>query len=186
MAIIESLIMYTVAHTLYGSHSRDLFAIGQLVFTVAVVFINTKLFILEMHNKTVIPLIGWLLMVGAWFAWNLLIAASGIAHKNQQIQFPVNNNFTKGFGTQALWWITCVLTLAALIIFELCACALRRVYFPKDQDLWQEIEHTGAAEVLEQHATTADVERGGNQQDENVAGLGVVLGKIDSGGTFES
>lgn len=186
MAIIESLIMYTVAHTLYGSHSRDLFAIGQLVFTVAVVFINTKLFILEMHNKTVIPLIGWLLMVGAWFAWNLLIAASGIAHKNQQIQFPVNNNFTKGFGTQALWWITCVLTLAALTIFELCVCALRRVYFPKDQDLWQEIEHTGAAKVLEQHATTADVERGGHQQDENVSGLGVGLGKIDSGGTFES
>ncbi|ETS79759.1 hypothetical protein PFICI_09612 [Pestalotiopsis fici W106-1] len=186
MAILQSLIMYTIVHYLYGSHATDLFAIGQLVFTVAVVFINTKLFILEMHSKTIIPLIGWLLMVGAWFLWNISMAVSGIAHKNQQIQFPVNNNFTKGFGAQALWWVTCILTLAALTVFELCVCALRRVYFPKDQDLWQEIEHLGAGKVLEEHAAATDIERGEHQGAAITSGLGgEALGKIDSGGTVE-
>ncbi|KAF7536393.1 hypothetical protein G7054_g4524 [Neopestalotiopsis clavispora] len=184
MAIIQSLLMYTIVHYLYGKHATDLFAIGQLVFTVAVIFINTKLFILEMHNKTIIPLIGWLLMVGAWFLWNILMAVGKIAHKDQQIQFPVNNNFTKGFGSQRLWWITCTLTLAALTIFELCVCALRRVYFPKDQDLWQEIEHLGAGKVLEEHAASTDVERGEHQDAAAMTSeMGVALGRIDSGGT---
>ncbi|KAK9770446.1 putative Phospholipid-transporting ATPase [Seiridium cardinale] len=185
MAILESIIMFSMVQQLYGWCATDLFSMGQLVFTVAVIFINTKLLVLEMHNKTIIPLTGWLLMVGAWFLWNIFLATSGMVHKNDQIQFPVNNKFTRGFGKEALWWITCLLVLATLCIFELCVTALRRVYFPMDQDLWQEIEHQGAAKVLEEHAIT-DAERGGVQQDTGVSGLGLPLGKIDSGGTVES
>jgi phospholipid-translocating ATPase len=186
MAILESIMMYRIVHELYGCRTNDLFAMGQLVFTIAVMFINTKLFILEMHNKTIIPLVGWLLMVSAWFLWNILLATTGITHKGQQIQYPVNHNLTRGFGRQPLWWITCVLAVATLCIFELCVTSLRRVYFPTDQDLWQEIEHLGAGGVLEEHAATTDVERGEAQQNVGASEMGIALDKIDSGGTVES
>ncbi|KAI1847156.1 hypothetical protein JX266_006696 [Neoarthrinium moseri] len=183
MAIIESIIIYTIVHCLYGDSSHDLFAFGQLVFTVVVIFINTKLFVLEMHHKTTVTLIGWLLMVGGWFVWNLFISGSGVM-KHTAGPYPVKDNFTHGFGRHALWWVTGFLALAAVVVFELCVTALRRVYFPKDQDLWQEIEHLGAGKVLEEHAATGDVERGGAAQAQ--AGEGVKLGKIDSGGTVAS
>lgn len=164
---------------------------GQLIFTVSVIFINTKLFILDMHNKTLVPLIGWLLMIGAWFLWNLIMATTTAIHANDQIQYPVHLGFTQRYGRDLLWWLTGAITLAVLIVFELSITALTRVYFPTDQSLWQEIEHLGqAGKVLEEHATTTDVERGEIPHENSdvavPAGRGVELGRIDSGGTFES
>ncbi|KAH8205053.1 hypothetical protein TruAng_000776 [Truncatella angustata] len=52
LGIVESIIMFEIVYGLYGQHATDLFSIGQLVCCIGVVFINIKLFVLEMHNKT--------------------------------------------------------------------------------------------------------------------------------------
>jgi phospholipid-translocating ATPase len=170
MAIIESLFIYMIVHALYGMYSGDLFSLGQLVFTIVVVFINTKLFFLEMHHKTIVTLVGWLLMVGGWFVWNMFVTGSG-AIKHSISPYPIKNSFLHGFGRQPLWWITFLLAAAAVIIFELCVTSLRRVYFPKDQDLWQELERLGASKVLEEHAATSGVERGEVQHEHPPASM---------------
>lgn len=170
MAIIESLFIYMIVHRLYGESSGDLFSFGQLIFTIIVVFINTKLFVLEMHHKTIVTLIGWLLMVGGWFVWNLFVTGSG-AIKHSISPYPLRGSFIHGFGRQPLWWVIFLLALAAVIVFELCVTSLRRVYFPRDQDLWQEIERLGAGKVLEEHADTSGAEKGEVQHAQQPASI---------------
>ncbi|KAI0123941.1 phospholipid-translocating P-type ATPase [Xylariales sp. AK1849] len=142
MAIVESVIIYKVIYTVYanGLATSDLFAFGQLIFTVCVVFINIKLFILEMHHKTIISCIGWTSSVGGWFAWNLFMSGTSMVNATPS-PYPVRNGFIHNFGHQLLWWVTGLLALAAVMVFELCVKSVRRVYFPNDEDVEQENEH---------------------------------------------
>lgn len=46
----------------------------------------------------------------------------------------------ENFGRQLVWWTTILLELAALIVIELVIQAIRRVYWPTDEDLMQRVE----------------------------------------------
>ncbi|ORY71498.1 uncharacterized protein BCR38DRAFT_331668 [Pseudomassariella vexata] len=146
MACIETVIIYMVVWAIYDdilfTSDNSLFAMGQLVFTICVVFINIKMLVLETHDRTWVSLFGFLVMVGLYFMWNLFISGSNWISPTPS-PYPVNGAFVHNFGAQLLWWVTCLLGLAAVTVFELCVTALRRIYFPTDQDLWQEMEQTG-------------------------------------------
>lgn len=67
------------------------------------------------------------------------------------------------FGDRLSWWTTLLLTLATLIIIELAVQAIRRVYWPNDQDLMQRIEKdANSKHLLRQYATdgAGDLEKG--------------------------
>lgn len=150
-AVIVYLIVYTVYRDVLFTSDNNLFAFGQLAFTICVLFINTKLFVLEMHHKTIVTTVGWCLTIWGWFMFNLLISGT---HVMSAVigPYPVRDDFIHNFGRQLLWWVTVLLALAAGLVLELCVTSLRRVYFPTDQDLWQEIERSGTGDVLNEHA----------------------------------
>jgi phospholipid-translocating ATPase len=60
--------------------------------------------------------------------------------------YIVRDGFTQNFGRQLLWWATVLVGLAALVVAELVVQALRRVYWPNDQDLMQRIEKDALAQ----------------------------------------
>lgn len=65
----------------------------------------------------------------------------------------MRDGFLHNFGHTGIWWLAVLLALAAAVVFELAVTSLRRIFFPKDQDLWQEIERYGGMdEILEDHA----------------------------------
>ncbi|KXJ93501.1 hypothetical protein Micbo1qcDRAFT_161517 [Microdochium bolleyi] len=142
MAVVDNVIVYWA---MYGDWSRirsteddGIFAMGQLCYTVAVVVINFKLLGLELHTKN------WLTTAGAiwgpfsWFIWQFVLAA--ISSRSFQIPYFIRDGFARHFGRQISWWATALGAIIAVCAFEIGVSAFRRIYFPTDQDLWQEIE----------------------------------------------
>ncbi|KAK0652328.1 hypothetical protein B0T16DRAFT_435135 [Cercophora newfieldiana] len=149
MALAESaIIFYTIYYVYAHSHFPvwvDLFAVGQLAFGVAVIFINLKLFILEVHSRTIIVLGAFFLSLLGWFLWNILLA---VLYSSRPAPYFVRDGFIKGFGKTWMWWLVTFMVLSAVVIFELAVTALRRSLFPTDQDLMQEVEQVDGAVYL--------------------------------------
>ncbi|UNI19607.1 drs2 neo1 protein [Purpureocillium takamizusanense] len=164
MGTAESLVIF---FTMYGVYARalftndtGLFAMGVICFTVAVIFINIKLLVLEVHSKTAVIFGGLIISVGGWFLWNMILSA---VYKRQVGPYIVRDSFLRNFGRELQWWTTMLLGLTVLVALELVVQGVRRVYWPTDQDLMQRIEKDkGLRCVMRMHAG------GGGADDEGV------------------
>ncbi|KAG9239039.1 putative phospholipid-transporting ATPase [Amylocarpus encephaloides] len=145
MAASESMVIWFVMFGLFGeaifTSDNNLLSMGQLCFTSAVVFINTKTLILEMHNKTLIPALGWFISVGGWFMWNILLsfAFKPTSSKTYPL-YPVANGFLTRFGRNILWWLVVLLTLGCVVLLELGVSSIRKTFWPTDTDIFQELQ----------------------------------------------
>jgi phospholipid-translocating ATPase len=92
------------------------------------------------HTKTVVTFGGCLISVAGWFLW--MLALSGIKPKSFG-PYIVRDAFIDNFGRTLQWWTLVLLELIVLIVIDLVVQAIRRVYFPGDQDLMQRIEKDG-------------------------------------------
>lgn len=110
---------------------------GDLAFSAGVIFINIKLLILELHHKTLVTFVGFLLSIGGWFLWNMILS---VAYKRGFGPYSVHGAFLHRFGKIPLWWLTLIMVLIMVIVLELAVTAVRRVFWPQDQDLMQEME----------------------------------------------
>ena len=166
MALSEAVLIFYPIYFLYArSHFpvyTDLFAVGQLAFGVAVIFINIKLFLMEMHNRTIITLGAFCLSLLGWFLWNILLAVLYSRHPGPYV---VRDGFLKGFGRTPMWWLVTFIVLSGVVVFELGVTALRKSLFPTDQDVMQEVEQVdGTVYILKKGGAAGtsggDAERG--------------------------
>ncbi|KAI0599219.1 hypothetical protein F4775DRAFT_131524 [Biscogniauxia sp. FL1348] len=170
MGAVDTVVIYMIVWGIFKdvlfTEDNSLFPLGQMAFTVCVVIINIKILILECHHKTWVPFAGFILSLAAWFLWNLFIGAIYEATIGAYI---VRGSFIHEFGNKLSWWTTVGLAIAAVVAVELCATALQRIYFPTDQNLWQEIEQQGgigqvlkdrAAEEGREQTSTSEASRG--------------------------
>lgn len=141
IAVVEAVLIYFAIWGIFTNITFDmddgLFAMGDLAFSAGVLFINIKLLILEVHNKTLVTFVGFLLSIGGWFLWNLIL--SGM-YKHRIGPYTVRGAFIHNFGKMPLWWLTLIMVLIMVILLELAVTAMRRVFWPQDQDLMQEME----------------------------------------------
>jgi len=154
MATSEAILIYYSIHGIYSSSQftddTTLYAMGTLAFTVCVVFINVKMLVLELHNQTIITLLGLVISVGGWFVWNLFLSGIYAAKPGPYI---VRDAFLHNFGRNPTWWLTGLMVLVAAVVFELLVASARRVFRPRDQDLMQELEKdAGIMHVMREHA----------------------------------
>ncbi|KAK4656686.1 drs2 neo1 protein [Podospora pseudocomata] len=153
LGITESVIIFNCVYYLYTLApypvETDLYSVGTLAFSLAVVFINLKLF-LRVRNRNVIIFVGLFLSIFGWWLWNILLA---VIFKPSLGPYIVGDNFLTGYGKEGYWWIVHFLALSALCVFELGVAAVKRTFWPTDQDLAQEMEAMeGVMEVLGMHA----------------------------------
>ncbi|KAK2627260.1 hypothetical protein QTJ16_003226 [Diplocarpon rosae] len=144
MAASESVIIYFLMFGLFGkaifTQDQGLLAMGTLAFSGAVIFINTKLLFIEMHNQTFIPALGWILSVGTWFCWTLLLAVVFEPNKSYLL-YPVKDGFLRSYGRDMLWWLVLILTQVALTLLELGVSSVRKSFWPTDVELFQELQN---------------------------------------------
>lgn len=142
MAVSEAMIVFFTMYGIYGTAvftlDQSLFPMGDLTFTACVIIIATKLQIIEQRNRTYMALIGWILAVGGWFLWNIILA--GIYHSTTNPEYYVKGGFYTGFGRSALWWFTLLLTVVACLAFEIGVRALKNALFPTDVEIFQTLE----------------------------------------------
>ncbi|KAK5125408.1 hypothetical protein LTR85_000517 [Meristemomyces frigidus] len=125
LATAEGMIIWFVswaALKLNKFGDNGLFALGDLCFSLAIVWTNYKLLILETHHKTLIVGISFLVTVTGWWAWNLLM--SGIYSDNLS-PYDVKYGFTKTFGNDLNWWLALIITFAILLVMEMTYKSLK-------------------------------------------------------------
>ncbi|OAA67788.1 ATPase, P-type, phospholipid-translocating, flippase [Akanthomyces lecanii RCEF 1005] len=141
MGVASSFIVYyvtwAVCNVALFTEDTSLYATGTICFTVGVVFINTKLFILELHTKTVITFAGYIITTGGWFIWLLIL--NKVISPTMNV-YLVYGTFTRNFGAHLEWWTTLLLAFIGPIMLELVVQSVRRVYWPTDTDLMQRME----------------------------------------------
>ncbi|KAK4191244.1 putative phospholipid-transporting ATPase DNF3 [Podospora australis] len=154
MAVSEAVIIFCSVYYLYSlvSHpvETDLYAVGTLAFSLAVVFINVKLLLLEVRNHTYVTVIALILSIAGWWLWIILLS---VIMEKKLTLYMVGDTFLERFGKERLWWMVHFIALSALITFELAATSLRKSLWPTDQDLAQELESfDGVMDVMREHA----------------------------------
>ncbi len=124
---------------------------------------NDNYRVLELHNQTIISGVGLFITVGGWFLWNIFLSR---VYAENSGPYLVRNAFLHNFGDTWTWWLTVMATLAGALALELLVMAIRRVYFPTDQDLMQEIEHCDTVMAATNEHAAESGEAGGVKRSE--------------------
>lgn len=100
-----------------------MYALGNLAFSIAMMWTNWKLLIIETHHKTA-PILGsFLITTAGWWAWQAFLSAS---YSPQPSPYAVRGGLTEGFGRDLSWWTCLVVVLAALVVLEMGFKAVKR------------------------------------------------------------
>jgi phospholipid-translocating ATPase len=93
---------------------------------------------IEMHNKTLISLLGFTLSILGWTLWNVIL--SYLYSTKEHLAYAVKGGFIKHFGANGIWWITVAIIIVAVCIWELGIKSLRKTFWPQDADVFQVLE----------------------------------------------
>jgi phospholipid-translocating ATPase len=97
--------------------------------------------ILEMSKITYISAIGMILSVGGWFLFTVVLSVIFKPRNDTNyIQYPVYESFLLNYGRDLSWWLSTLLIITALILFDLALTSLRKSFRPTDTDIFQELE----------------------------------------------
>ena len=93
-----------------------------------------------MHNKTVIPIAGWIISVGGWWVWTL--ALSGLYKPTNKTAplYHLSFGFIKQHGRDLTWWLILLLILASATLLELGVSSVRKTFWPTDTDNFQVLQ----------------------------------------------
>jgi phospholipid-translocating ATPase len=112
-----------------------------------------------MHNKSVIALGSIVLSLGAVFLWNLIL---GAVYPNDKL-YHVRHMFFVGFGRNPLWWLTIIIIVLSVAVFEFGVASLRSSYFPTDADIFQELEQDIEIRKRFEEASAMELQQGWNR-----------------------
>ncbi|KAI0025428.1 P-type ATPase [Xylariomycetidae sp. FL0641] len=136
-AAVEGVFVYLSAWAAYGVFGRPrdngLYAFGDLVFSVGVVWINAKLFILETHHKTGIVMGGLFITVAGWWAWQGFL--DGV-YTPQPSPYDAQGGFSTAFGKDPIWWLTFLIAFFVLATLELSYKTAKRYLILAGQWRW--------------------------------------------------
>ncbi|CAJ2513049.1 Uu.00g011680.m01.CDS01 [Anthostomella pinea] len=112
------------SYNVFGQPRDDgLFALGDLVFSIGVVWINWKIFIVETHHKTAIMLGAFSITFAGWWAWNGFLEG---AYSPQPSPYDARGGFANTFGKDPVWWLTLIIIVLVLISIEFACKAAKR------------------------------------------------------------
>lgn len=94
--------------------------------------------VIELHSKTWVTFGAFAITVAGWFVW-LLILNSAYALK-EQLAYNVRWGFISDFGPMLEWWLTAWSVVTAFLIFDCLIAYLRKIVYPSDTDVFQELE----------------------------------------------
>ena len=140
LATCEAVIVFFTMYSIYGealfTRDQQLYAMGALAFTACVTIISLKIQVLELHNKSIAAAIAIFLSVGGWWLWNLLLSLI----YPQNVVYNVNHGLLDRFGKNLLWWLTLILIVLAVSLFEITVKSVQTAVWPTDVDIFQRYE----------------------------------------------
>ncbi|GAB1192333.1 hypothetical protein APSETT444_001524 [Aspergillus pseudonomiae] len=164
MATCEAMIVYFTmfglwANVMFTRTGSDIFSAGLLTYTACVIIINIKLQALEVHNKTYLSLAVFIISVGGWFVWDMILSRQYNFGSGDGI-YHVPGNFIFQSGHDLAFWAVLLLTVMAVIVFEVMVSALRANLFPTDVDIFQEYEQDLEIRKRFEEAAASELQQG--------------------------
>ncbi|KAF2190114.1 phospholipid-translocating P-type ATPase [Zopfia rhizophila CBS 207.26] len=149
MAASEAMVVYFCMLGLYAqavfTEDNSIFALGSVTYTACVVLISAKMQLIEVHSKTITAAIAVFLSVGGWFLWNVILAAN---YKSPNKIYYVRDSFFESFGRSFTWWLTLILILSCVAVFEL------------DTDIFQALEKDPQVKRRFEEAASSELQQG--------------------------
>jgi phospholipid-translocating ATPase len=140
MGVCESMVVYFTMFSLFANiaFTRDntLFAMGDLTYTVCVIVIFAKLQVLETHNHSITTVVVGVLSIGGWFLWNIILSE---VYSDDAI-YHVRDGFLQRFGRNLLWWAVVLLSVVAVLLFEIVVRTAKTAWKPTDVEIFQSLE----------------------------------------------
>ncbi|KIW03762.1 uncharacterized protein PV09_05067 [Verruconis gallopava] len=165
MASSEAMIVYFCMFALYGKAifllDGSLFPMGQLTFSACVIIISLKMQLVEMHNKSILAAGSLILSIGGWWLWNIILAA--IYNRKNKI-YDVRDALFDTFGPSGLWWLTLVVIISAVVVYEFGVSSLRAAWFPTDADTFQTLEQDLDIRKRFEEASALELQHGWQQR----------------------
>ncbi|KAF3908422.1 hypothetical protein ABW21_db0201491 [Orbilia brochopaga] len=153
LAVGEAALIWYTSNALYNETilcpNQGLYSIGTLIYTIVVLFVNTKLQFIEQHNITIVAVIVWVITIAGWFLWNVVIIGYGF--KTWTIYY-LPQEFALHVGRDLLWWTVVLLVLGCCIVFELSVRSIKTSFFPNEVDHFQEIQKDPVLKKKLEHA----------------------------------
>ncbi|PIB02625.1 putative phospholipid-transporting ATPase DNF3 [Cercospora beticola] len=198
-ACVQGTIVWFVSWVSYGRYNvmgdTGLFALGDLCFSLGIVWTNWKCLVVEAHYKTLIVAVSFFVTVGGWWAWNGFMSA---VYGNNISPYNVKGGFQYVFGQDPMWWLTLLLAFGVLCTMEWVYAAAKRNLvlarcwppwkFTKwhrnrngnaedlELELWQEMEQDPAIRAkLERMARNED------DEDDDIVDLQMVIDESEQG-----
>ena len=164
MAVCEAMIIFFTMYGLFGMvqinpSGIDTFSLGLLTFSACIAVINIKLQVLEVHNKTWLSLAVVIISVGGWFLWNMILSEQYKMSSGKGV-YAVPSNFLHHVGHNLLFWVVLLLSVAAVLLFELTVSTLRTFFFPTDVDVFQEYEQDLEIRKRFEEASASELQQG--------------------------
>jgi len=114
-----------------------------------------------MHSKTVVVAISVICSVGGWFLWNIILSA---AYNPTSKIYYVRNSFFNTFGRSLAWWLTLILIVCSVLIFEIGTSTLRSVFFTTDVDIFQALEKDPLVKRRFEEAASMELQQGWDRE----------------------
>jgi phospholipid-translocating ATPase len=102
-------------------------------------------------------IVALVLSIGGWFLWNILL---NLIYPTKNKIYTVKHAFLDHFGKNILWWLTLILILLSVILFELGVASLRAAWFPTDVDIFQELESDLEVRKRFEEASALELQQG--------------------------
>ncbi|CAK7202074.1 drs2 neo1 protein [Sporothrix eucalyptigena] len=126
-AVSQGVFVWFTCWAGYGAfsdgHDWNLFALGNLNFSVCIMWTNIRLFILNTHYKTAIVLAAFGITVAGWWLWCVFLA---LAYTPSPSPYDVRGSFFTGYGRNLSWWVTLLVAITTLMVVELGYRAIKR------------------------------------------------------------
>jgi phospholipid-translocating ATPase len=112
---------------------------------------------IETHSKTTTNLVALVVSIGGWFLWNVILAA---AYPIGAPIYYVRNAFFTSFGRSFTWWLTLILIIFSVHVFEFAVSSLRATFFTTDEDLFQALEKDPEVKRRFEEAASEELQMG--------------------------
>ncbi|KAF1943813.1 phospholipid-translocating P-type ATPase [Clathrospora elynae] len=169
MATAEAMVVYFCMWGLYGeigwSEDGSIFALGSITYTAVVWLIALKMQFLETHSKTITNAIALFLSIGGWFLWNIILSS---VYKTSSKIYYVRDAFLHLFGTSLAWWLTLILIILSVLVFEMAVQSLLAAYFTTDENIFQALEKDPAVKRRFEEAASSELQAGWDRKTNKV------------------
>ncbi|RCK59425.1 putative phospholipid-transporting ATPase DNF3 [Candida viswanathii] len=113
------------------------FALGSLAFTVLVIVINTKCTLLEMQNRNWLAWASFIISVGGWGIWNVLIM--GLYRSKLSAIYFVDYGLIT-WGQDQSWWASLLMIFTIPLLFDVLIKVFKFMFKPNDDEIFRVYE----------------------------------------------